>query len=194
MGNIQDVIEDVKGTVQNTVQNSAGRLESRAALEAGKAFVKQQQKITALLADQQKELKEIRQELQRVGKQRGGGGFPWTLLLLAGGAYALYRTNPGVRDQIDGLLGKVDPGIKGNLTRAGGAVKDAASDMLDGKSPNDAVKRAGGELQRAGEKAVDGAKDAAADLKQDAQAKAKDMKDDAQPQNQAQNQDQNKRN
>ena len=103
-----------------------------------------------------------------------------TLALLVGGAYALYRTNSGIRDQIDGLLGRVDPGIKGNLSRAADAVKDAASDVMDGKSPVDAAKRAGGELQRAGEKALDGAKDTAADVKQDAQAKAKDLKDDAQ--------------
>ncbi|CAM3749002.1 hypothetical protein, partial [Deinococcus frigens] len=177
MGTIQSVIEDVK----ESVQDSAHRLEGRAAIEASKAFVKQQQKMSALLADQQKDLKDIRQELQKVRKQRSsGGGFPWMLVLLAGGAYALYRSNPGVRDQIDGLLVRVDPGVKGNLARAGDAVKGAASDLLDGQSPSDAVKRAGGELQRAGEKAVDAARDAAADLKQDAQVKAKDLRDDAQ--------------
>lgn len=176
MGTIQNVIEDVR----DSVQDSASRLEGRAAIEASKAFVKGQKKMTALLAEQQKELKDIRQELQKVRKQRDSGGFPWGLVLLAGGAYALYRSNAGVREQIDSLLGRVDPGIKGNLTRAGDAVKDAASDVMDGKNPVDAAKRAGGELQRAGEKALDGAKDTAADMKQDAQAKAKDLKDDAQ--------------
>ncbi|CAM3731248.1 YtxH domain-containing protein [Deinococcus saxicola] len=177
MATIQSVIEDVK----DSVQDSAHRLEGRAAIEASKAFVKQQKKMSVLLADQQKDLKDIRQELQKVRKQRSsGGGFPWTLVLLVGGAYALYRSNAGIRDQIDGLLGKVDPGVKGNLARAGDAVKDAASDVMDGKSPVDAAKRVGGELQRAGEKALDGVKGTAADLKQDAQAKAKDLKDDAQ--------------
>ncbi|OLV19371.1 hypothetical protein [Deinococcus marmoris] len=177
MASIQSVIEDVK----DSVQDSAHRLEGKAAIEASKAFVKGQKKMTALLAEQQNELRDIRQDLKKLRKQRkSGGGFPWTLVLLAGGAYALYRSNAGIRDQIDGLLGRVDPGIKGNLTRAGDAVKDAASDVMDGKSPVDAAKRAGGELQRAGEKALDGAKDTAADLKQDAQAKAKDLKDDAQ--------------
>ncbi|MDV6375880.1 YtxH domain-containing protein [Deinococcus arenicola] len=176
MATIQSVLEDVK----DSVQDSAQRLEGRAAVEAGKAFAKQQHKTMALLADQQKELQSIRQELKKVRKQRQGGGFPWTLVLLAGSVYALYRSNPEVRDQIDGLLGRIDPGLKGNLARAGDAVKDAASDVMDGKSPSDAVKRAGGELQRAGEKAVDGAKDAAADLQQDAQAKTQDIKQDAQ--------------
>jgi len=177
MGSIQSVIEDVK----DTVQDSAQRLEGRAALSAGKAMVREQAKMAAMLMEQQKELKEVSLELKKLRKQRkSGGGFPWTLLLLAGGAYALYRSNAGVRDQIDGLLGKVDPGIKGNLSRAVGAVKDAASDVVDGNSPSDAVKRAGGELQRAGEKAVDGVKTAASEAKQDAQAKAQDMDNDAQ--------------
>lgn len=176
MGTIQNMIEDVK----DSVQDSAHRLEGKAAIEASKAFVRGQKKMTALLAEQQSELKEIRQDLQKLRKERNSGGFPWGLVLLVGGAYALYRSNSGIRDQIDGLLGRVDPGIKGNLSRAADAVKDAASDVMDGKSPVDAAKRAGGELQRAGEKALDGAKDTAADVKQDTQAKAKDLKDDAQ--------------
>lgn len=167
MGTIHNVIEEVKDTVQDT----AHRLEGRAAMSAGKSLLKEQARTAAMLLEQQKELKEVRHELKKLRKQRkSGGGFPWTLLLLAGGAYALYRSNPGVRDQIDGLLGRVDPGIKGNLSRAADAVKDAASDVLDGNSPRDAMKRAGGEVQRAGEKAVDGVKDAASDLKDDAQA------------------------
>lgn len=175
MGTIQNMIEDVK----DSVQDSAHRLESRAAVSAGKSLVREQARTAATLLSQEKELKEIRQELKKLRKARSsGGGFPWTLALLVGGAYALYRTNSGIRDQIDGLLGRVDPGIKGNLSRAADAVKDAASDVMDGKSPADAAKRAGGELQRAGEKALDGAKDTAADVKQDAQAKAKDLKDD----------------
>ena len=177
MGSIRNVIEDVK----DTVQDSAHRLEGRAVLSAGKAMVREQGRMAAMLLEQQKELKEVREELKKLGRQRkSGGGFPWTLLLLVGGGYALYRRNPGVRDQIDALLGKVDPSIRGNLARAGDAVKDAASDVMDGKSPLDAAKRAGGELQRAGEKALDGAKDTAADVKQDAQAGAKALKDDAQ--------------
>jgi hypothetical protein len=180
MTSIQNVIEDVKGTVQD----SAHRLEGRAALSAGKAMVREQARLAATLMEQQKDLKEVRQELKMLRKQRkSGGGFPWTLLLLAGGVYALYRSNSGVRDQIDGLLGKVDPGIKGNLSRAVDAVKDAASDVMDGNSPGDAVKRAGGELQRAGEKAVDGAKTAATQAKQDAQAKAQEVKSDLQAEN-----------
>ncbi len=180
MGSIHSVIEDVK----DSVQDSAQRLEGRAALSAGKSMVREQAKVAAMLTEQQKELKEVRQELKKLRKQRkSGGGFPWTFLLLVGGVYALYRSNAGVRDQIDALLGKVDPGIQGNLSRAAGAVKDAASDVLEGNSPSDAVKRAGGELQRAGEKAVEGAKAAATDAKQDAQATAQDIKSDAQAAN-----------
>ena len=169
---IQDTIEDVKGTVQG----AGSRLERKATVEAAKAFTKQQAATLAALTKQGAELQNIREELAGLRKQRASGGFPWGLVLLAGGAYALYRSNAGVRDHVNGLLKRVSPGLEGNLARAGDAVKDAASDMLDGDSPKDALGRLGGEMQRAGEKAAYHAKDTVKDVKRDAESKADDLK------------------
>ena len=170
--NIQNTIEDVK----NTVQSAGSRLEHKAAVEAGKAFVKQQSATAAALKEQSQELQSIHKELATLRKQRSSGGFPWGLVLLAGGAYALYRSNAGVRDQVDGLLKRVSPGMKGNLARAGDAVKDAAGDLMRGDSPKDALGRLGGEVQRAGDKAADHAKDTLEDVERNAESKADDLK------------------
>lgn len=169
---IQDTIEDVK----DTVQGAGSRLERKAAVEAAKAFTKQQAVTAAALKKQGQELENIREELAGLRKQRSSGGFPWGLVLLAGGAYALYRSNAGVRDQINGLLKRVNPGMEGNLDRAGDAVKDAASNVMHGDSPKDALGRLGGEAQRAGEKAADRAKDTLEDVQSDAESKADELK------------------
>lgn len=125
------------------------------------------------------ELREQRDDVGRLRRELRGqrpGGFPWGLVLMAGAAYALYRNNPTVRDRIGGLLGRLDPGIQGNLARAGDAVKDAANDLVEGRSPTDAFKRGAGEVQRAGEKAVDSARDAWDNVKDDARQAAEGVK------------------
>ena len=108
--------------------------------------------VLSLLKEQQQELNHLRHDLKR---HNARGGFPWGLVLLIGAGYALYRTTPVVRDQIDGLLRRVNPGVQGNVTRAGDAARDAVSDLKQGKNPTDAVQRAAGETQRAGEKVGD---------------------------------------
>jgi hypothetical protein len=172
MNSLSDTLENVK----ETVQSAGSRLEHKAAVQAGKAVARQQARTADLLASQDKELKAIRRELEDVRKKMSSGGFPWGLLLLAGGAYFLYRRNAGVREQVDGLLQRINPGIEGNLVRAKDAVKDAASDLSRGDSPRDALDRLGGEVQRAGEKTVDHLRDTAGDLKKDAQAKVDEVR------------------
>ena len=138
-----------------------------------RALQLQHQQTLAALRDHRSELQELRSDLKR---QRAGGGFPWGLVLLVGAGYALYRSNPGVRDRLHGLLGQLDPGIQGNLNRAGEAVKDAASDLADGRTPADAFRRTAGEVQRAGEKAVDSARDTWEDVKDGARHAAADVR------------------
>lgn len=169
-------IHDTMKEVRDSVQGASSRLERKAAVEAAKASTKQQAATVAALTRQGAELQNIREELAGLRKQRASGGFPWGLVLLAGGAYALYRSNAGVREQIDGLLKRVSPGLEGNLARAGDAVKDAANAVLDGDSPKDALERLGGEVGRAGEKTVDYTKDTLKDVKRDAESKADDLK------------------
>lgn len=95
----------------------------------------------------------------------GRGGFPWGWLLVAGGAVYLYRTNASVREQVDGVLARLNPGVQGNVTRAGDAAKQALGSALQGKNPSDAAQDAAGELKRAGEKGLDHVKDRVEDLK-----------------------------
>lgn len=130
--------------------------------------------LQSALKEQQHELKLLRKEVRR----SRSGGFPWGLVLLAGAGYALYRSNPDVRQRIDGLLKQVNPGVQGNLARAGEAAKDAVSDLAQGQSPAANLHRVGGELGRAGEKKMDQVQDSAAKLQADARRAADDVRSD----------------
>ncbi|MVN85224.1 hypothetical protein GO986_00370 [Deinococcus sp. HMF7620] len=133
--------------------------------KAIKALVKEQAALGTLLHKQSKEIAALRHDVQQ--SRHRGGGFPWGLVLLAGGAYAAYRLSPAVREQIDGLLGRLDPGAEGNLHRAGDAAKDAVHDVAQGRNPGGALKQAGGELHRAAEKATEAQRHPADELKDD---------------------------
>lgn len=142
--------------------------ESEASGQAIKAAVKSQAQVIELLTAQQVELTALRQDVARLGRARAGGGFPWGLLLLAGGAYALYRFSPAVHHRVNSLLGQADPGVEGNLNRAKDAAKDVVEDVRGGQHPGDALQRVGGELHRAGEKTADRLKDGLDELKDEA--------------------------
>ena len=103
-------------------------------------------------------IRDLRLQVKTLSRTRRGGGFPWGLLLVAGGVY-LYRTNSSVKGQIDGLLDRVNPGIKGNLARAGDAAKQAVSSVLKGEDASGAAQDALGELKQAGHKGLDQAHD-----------------------------------
>lgn len=130
-----------------------------------------QEQMLAVLREQQQELQSLRKDLSR--PQKSSGGFPWALILLAGAGYALYRSNPAVREKIQGLLNRADPGLQGNMTRAGDAVEGAASDLGQGQNPSDNLGKVAGETQRAGEKMIDHAK-ATLDAAQDQARNAAD--------------------
>ena len=98
------------------------------------------------------QLSDVSAKVEALSRRKApGGGVPWTLLLLIGGGVYAWRT-PALRDQLQGLLKRLNPGPEGNLSRAGDAAQDALGDAVQGRTPLDAAKRAGGELGRAAEK------------------------------------------
>lgn len=128
--------------------------------EISKAVMKQHAETAALIARQQHDIRKLQGEVTALQMQKkgGGGGFPWTLLLLGGagyGAYMLYQKNPKLQEQVQDLIKRVNPGPEGNMTRAGDAIKTGASQVVHGESPVVSIQTAGGELRRAGEKTAD---------------------------------------
>jgi hypothetical protein len=130
------------------------------------------EQVLGLLREQQKEIGRLRHDVRRASSS---GGFPWGLVVLAGAGYALYRTRPEVRDRIDDLLARLNPGVQGNVSRGADAVRDAARDVRSGANPTDAFQRAGGEARRAAEKTADGIKDTWNDVKSGARQAADDL-------------------
>lgn len=161
---------DVKKQAQHVAQDVRRQLaEGRAA----KVMLENQQQMLSVLREQHGELQLLRRDL---GRQKSSGGLPWGLILLVGAGYALYRTNPGVQEKIQGLLSRADLGPKGNLSRAGDAMKGAVDDLSQGQSPSDNFGKVAGEVQRAGEKVVDTAGDKLDDAREQARRAADDVK------------------
>lgn len=160
--NIHETIE----TLKDNLQSGGDHLEQTTALQAGKAFARKQAALTTQLTEQARELQILRRDVDILQRQRPSkGGFPWVLILLAGGVYALYRSNPGVRDQINGVLKRTSPDLEGDLTHAGDAGKAAVTEVAHGDAPSVALERLSGEAQRTGEKATEQTKDKVAELK-----------------------------
>ncbi|MBZ9750662.1 hypothetical protein K7W42_07280 [Deinococcus sp. HMF7604] len=158
--NLQNLAEEA-GKVLHRTESQTGGLSHKAL----KTLVKEQAALGVLLHKQSQEISALRQDVQHA--RHRGGGFPWGLVLLAGGAYAAYRLSPAVQDQVKSLLGRLDPGAESNLHRAGDAAKDAVHDVTQGRNPSDALHQAGGELHRAGEKSAEARRNPADDLKDD---------------------------
>jgi len=148
---------------------------ARQALQGDKVEAALSAKVTKHLARQEHRLDLLETRVKDLASRRQGGGFPWLLLLIVGGAYALYRTNPSVQDQVKNLLGQADPGVKGNLARAGESAKDAVQARLHGNDPHRDLKDTASELGRAGEKTVNKASDKVDDLEQNVNRKMDDQ-------------------
>lgn len=151
-------VDNLKKHVQQVAEEARHHM---AEAQVARKTQHSQERVLALLEEQQQELKRLRHDLNK--RSRSSSSFPWGLLLLAGAGYALYESNAGVREQVQGLLQRINPGVPGNTARAADAVKGAVSDLSHGRSPAQELHRAGGEIQRGGEKAVDQAQNALKD-------------------------------
>ncbi|MFB9994730.1 hypothetical protein ACFFLM_22495 [Deinococcus oregonensis] len=154
--------------LKEKAQEARRQTEYQASGQAIKAAVKGQAQVIELLAAQQVELTALRQDVARLSRTHAKGGFPWGLLLLAGGTYALYRFSPAVHQRVNSVLGQADPSVESNLNRAKNAANDGVEDLREGRHPGDALERVGGELHRASEKTADRLKGGLDELKDEA--------------------------
>lgn len=67
-------------------------------------------------AEHQQELRRLRERMNNLQNASRGGGIPWNLLILLGGAYLLYRSNDTVRTQVKGVVSRVMPGNEDTQT------------------------------------------------------------------------------
>ncbi|MFB9994951.1 hypothetical protein ACFFLM_23660 [Deinococcus oregonensis] len=147
-----DVLNQAKQTETN---NNARRwLDASGTAQAVKTAVKGQAQLMIMLKEQREEIKALRQDVARLASRRSRGRFPWSLLLLSGGAYALYRLNPSIQSRIDNLLAQANSGIKGDGARAGQATDKAADDLERADLKSENLYSVGGEGQWTGEKST----------------------------------------
>ncbi|ACO48221.1 DUF3618 domain-containing protein [Deinococcus deserti] len=87
-----------------------------------------EQEWTELLSyakEQGRQLEAIRKRAGHLPSNQTSVHVPWSLFLLAGGAYALYRRNPSVQQRVQGIADRIPPGARNNLTQTARAAKDA---------------------------------------------------------------------
>lgn len=95
-----------------TTDFAAQAAEQAAGLASDAKKARKYTALSAQFAEHQRELQKLSTRFDRLQKTSPGRGFPWSLLLLVGGAYALYRSNETVRTQVKGVLSKVMPNQK----------------------------------------------------------------------------------
>lgn len=103
--------EEIDHTPLRTRREARQHLEREVAAQVARALAQEQAAITATLDGHQKALRRLGARVERLEKRRGGG-VPWGLLLLAGGAYGasvLYRRNPRLQAQVQDLLRRIRP-------------------------------------------------------------------------------------
>lgn len=158
----------VAGVVEGAVQSAqewTDDLKERAAKQAAARMTAHEAKMDKALAEQGREIRQLRGQVKGLMKARRGGGFPWFPLLLVGGGVYLYRMSPGFKEQVNGLLDRINPDLRGNLARAGDAARDAVQAVMQGEDPRPAAGNALGELKQAGQKGLERASDMAEAVK-----------------------------
>ena len=151
---VQNLIDQAKETVQDT----AGQLGERA---FNARLLNTQRELTHQLALLGEQLQTINRQLDRLSRQRQGGGFPWLLALLIGAGIYVWRT-PKLRSQALELLGQASPQARDAVEKVGGQAEQAVNDLQGGKSPVETVKQAGRDL---GQQVKDTVQDTKKDVK-----------------------------
>lgn len=106
-------------------------------------------------------LDDLVKEVRRGPKRRGGPGL-LPLALVGAAAYFVWR-NEKLRARLQEAVKKLNPGARGNLERAKGALSQGVQAVRRGENPMGAAKDATGEMKRGLEKSVDNAADSARD-------------------------------
>jgi hypothetical protein len=182
-----DVAEQVRDTGASATKQLRNELDTSVRVKRGRRQQKEERmakvdtavaaEVTKLLAKQEKHLRDIDLQLDALtrAQRRSRGGFPWGLVLLGAGGYYLYR-NEGARAKAMDAVQNLNPGVKGNLERAGSALRSGVEAVRSGENPKTALTNAAQELRQGATKAVSNATEEVKDAGETAREGLSDLK------------------